>query len=264
MIKSFHWFFLFILLFSACVGNKRLVYLQNDDLKDRDEIVKDSVLRAYELSFKDYTIQPQDVLSVQFKSLTEEEYDIFKDISVNLQGGGGGVGFLALQGELVNPEGYISFPLVGSVFVKGKTVFEIQDELQVMAAKYVEDPSVKVRLLNFRFTLLGEVNQEATVTSLNTRITFMEALSLAGGLSELADRANVKVIRQSGNKAEVFYVNLLEEDFLESDKFYVYQNDIIIVPPLPQRPIRRYYGQNLGLLVSSVSAVLLLYSIFNQ
>ncbi len=256
-------FFLAIVI-TSCVGNKRIVYLQNDDLKNNDEIIKDSVLRAYELSFEDYTIQPQDILMVEFNSLTDEEYDIFEDFSNNFGGGGGGAGLLSLRGELVNPAGYINFPLLGNIYVKGKTIFEIQDELQNKAALYVEDPAVKVRLLNFRFTLLGEVNGENTITTQNTRITFMEALSLGGGLSELADRKNVKVIRQRGDKAEIFYVNLLNEEFIASDKFYVYQNDIIVVPPLPQRPVRRYYGQNLGLLVTTVSAILLFYNIFIQ
>ena len=142
------------------------------------------------------------------------------------------------------------------------TIFEVQDTLQSIAEQYVEDPVVKVRLLNYRFTVLGEVNGESVITTQNTRVTFMEAIGMAGGLSELANRSNVKVIRQKGDEAEVFYVNLLEEEFLESEKFYVYQNDIIIVPPLQQRPIRRYYSQNLSLLLSSVSAVLFIGSFF--
>lgn len=248
---------------ASCVGNKRLVYLQKDDL--REEVPKDTVLRDYDLYYEDYRIQPQDILSVQFKTLTEEDYDIFSDFGMGgMVGGGGGGGLLALRGELVDPQGMISFPVVGKIKVQGMTVFEVQDTLQAIAVEYVEDPIVKVRLLNYRFTILGEVNQETVVTTQNTRTTFMEAIGMAGGLGELADRSNVKVIRQKGDKAEVFYVNLLEEEFLESEKFYVYQNDILIVPPLAQRPIRRYYGQNLGLLLSSVSAILLVINILNR
>jgi polysaccharide export outer membrane protein len=106
------------------------------------------------------------------------------------------------------------------------------------------------------------VNGESVVTTQNTRVTFMEAIGMAGGLTELADRATVKVVRQKGDKAEIFYIDLLDEDFIASEEFYVYQNDIIIVPPLRQRPIRRYYSQNLSLLLSSVSAVLFIGSFF--
>jgi polysaccharide export outer membrane protein len=256
-------FTLCMLLLGSCVGNKRIVYLQDDDLKK--DVPKEEVVREYDLQFENYRIQPQDILSVQFKSLTEEEFDVFKDFGMGggMAGGGGGGGMLALLGELVDPQGMISFPLVGKIEVQGKTVFEIQDTLQSIAAQYIEDPVVKVRLLNYRFTVLGEVNGESVVTTQNTRTTFMEAIGMAGGLAELADRSKVKVIRQKGNQAEVFYIDLLDEDFINSEKFFVYQNDIIIVPPLKQRPIRKYYGQNLGLLLSSVSAVVFIISLSN-
>lgn len=255
---------LFILIGAAtlfsCVGNKKLVYLQKDDLKKEVEL--DSIQRIYNLNYEEYQVQPEDVLLVRISSLTDEEFDVFA--STENQIGGGGGNNMALRGDLVDEMGEISLPVVGKVSVQGLTIFEIQDKITAIASDFVEQPIVRVRILNFRFTVLGEVNGEGTVVSQNTRTTFMEAIGLAGGLSELADRSKVKVIRQQGETASVFYVDLLEEDFLESDKFFVYQNDIIIVPPLPQRPIRRYYGQNLGLLVSTISAVLLLVNILNN
>ncbi len=261
LIRNITLFILVAILFASCVGNKRLVYLQKNDL--HQDQPKDTVLREYDLYYHDYKIQPQDILSVQFTSITEEDFDIFEDFGMgggNIGGGGGGL--IGLRGELVDPQGMIGFPIVGKIKVQGMTIFEVQDTLQSIAAQYVEEPVVKVRLLNYRFTVLGEVKGESVITTQNTRVTFMEAIGMAGGLTELASRDNVKVIRQKGDKAEVFYVNLLEEEFLESEKFYVYQNDIIIVPPLQQRPIRRYYSQNLSLLLSSVSAVLFIGSFF--
>lgn len=261
LIRNLILFITVAIFFASCVGNKRLVYLQNDDLHENQP--KDTVLREYDLTYHDYKIQPQDILSVQFTSITEEDFDIFSDFGMggeNLGGGGGGL--IGLRGELVDPQGQIGFPIVGKIKVQGMTIFEVQDTLQSIASQYVEDPVVKVRLLNYRFTVLGEVNGESVVTTQNTRVTFMEAIGMAGGLTELANRKNVKVIRQKGDVAEVFYVDLLDEEFIESEEFYVYQNDIIIVPPLQQRPIRRYYGQNLSLLLSSVSAILFIGSFF--
>jgi polysaccharide export outer membrane protein len=85
----------------------------------------------------------------------------------------------------------------------------------------------------------------------------MEAIGLGGGLTDLADRSNVKVIRQNGSQAEVFYVDLLSEELLNTDHYYVQQNDIIVVPALKQRPFRAYWGENIALLVSTLSLVLL-------
>jgi polysaccharide export outer membrane protein len=85
-----------------------------------------------------------------------------------------------------------------------------------------------------------------------------EAIGLAGGFGELADRRNIKVIRQNENNADVYYIDLLREEFLESPHYYVQQNDVIVVPPLKQRTFRRYFVGNLGIITTTVSFVLLI------
>jgi polysaccharide export outer membrane protein len=117
-------------------------------------------------------------------------------------------------------------------------------------------------MLNFRFTVLGEVIVEKTVVTANTRLTLMEAIGLTGGLSEFADRSTVKVIRQNDGKAEVYYINLLDEKFVESPFYYVQQNDVVIVPPLKQRTFRRYWVANIGIITATISFAALMISIF--
>jgi polysaccharide export outer membrane protein len=232
-----------ILALSSCVTNKKYVYLQKDDV-NKTRLPKDTVVREHLLAEFDYKIQPNDLISVQFESLTPDEYNIN-------QGGA------LLIGELVDENGEITYPVIGKVKVAGKTVFEAQEMLQQLADQYLEAPIVKVRLLNFRITILGEVTQEGTITLTNNRVNIMEAIGQAGGLTDLADKSNVKLIRQKGDRTEIVYINLLEEDFLSSPYYFVNQNDILIVPALRQRPYRRYFGQNLSLIISSLSLLLL-------
>ena len=246
-----------IIIIAGCVPNKKVVYLQDGDELKRKDIPKDTVLRDYDLKIKEYRIQPLDILSIRFESITDEDYDFFSKSEAQMQGGGGNNNML-MQGVMVDASGDVEYIVVGKINVAGLTVFEAQDKIQKIADNYLRDVVVRVRLLNFRFTMLGEVNGEGVVSSPNPRVTMMEAIGLSGGFTELADRSNVKVIRQVGDKAEIFYINLLEEGYLASNHYYIQQNDVIIVPPLRQRPFRRYFIQNLGILTTTVSAALLI------
>jgi len=151
--------------------------------------------------------------------------------------------------------------VLGKIKVGGMTLFQAQDSIQAIASKYIPDVIVRLRMLNFRFTVLGEVNGEKTVISSNTRLTMAEAIGQSGGLGEIADRSHIKVIRQNGDRAEIFYVNLLKEEYLESPFYYIQQNDVIIVPPLKQRTFRRYFTGNLGIITSTLSFALLIYTL---
>lgn len=252
------WFLLIIvaILFSACVPNRKYVYMQKDDVNKKN-LPEDSVVRSYSLPDFDYRVQPNDALFIRFASITAEEFDFLSTIDDRTGGGGTGSNAFVVNSELVNEHGEIRFPEIGNVKVAGMTVFQIQDTLQALADQYLESPVVRVRLVNFRFTVLGEVMVEGTHTTLNNRVTLPEALGLAGGVGELADRSNIKIIRQKDGVAQIAYVDLLDENLINSPYYYINQGDIFIVPALKQRPFRKYFGPNLALFVSSISVLLL-------
>lgn len=246
-----------LLLFASCVSNKKVVLLQKNDVNAKN-LPLDTVVRTYAIDTFEYRIQPNDILYVQFQSLTNKEFDFFSSSNTGqvqqLQNPG-------LMGELVNEHGEIGFPVVGKVKVAGLTLFQVQDTLRQIATMYIESPVVKVRLINYRVTFLGEVTREGVVTLTNNRVSMIEAIGAAGGLGELADRSNIKLIRQKGSQTEIQYIDLLDENFFKSPYYYVYQNDVIIVPPLRQRPFRKYFTTNLSVALSSISAILLIISL---
>jgi polysaccharide export outer membrane protein len=245
-----------IAILSSCVPNRKYVYLQKNDV-NKKELPIDTVVRKYDYKNFEYKIQPEDILSIRFESLTPKEYDFFVPETTI---GGQQLSQQAnplLIGELVDMEGNVPFPVIGKVKVSGLTVYEAQDTLQKIANQYMENPLVKVRLINFRVTLLGEVLKEGTVTLTNNRVNMMEAIGLAGGLTDLADKKNVKLIRIRNGKTEVQYLNLLDESFMQSPNFFVHQNDVLIVPALRQRPYRKYFGQNISLVISALTLIVL-------
>lgn len=262
MTRIWLFFLLIVMVFSSCVPNRKIVYLQNDDLSRRKDIPRDSVLRTHTMQIQEIRIQPLDMLSIQFESLTTEEFDFFSKSGPNVRVGTAAAGVAA--GILVDINGEIEYPVVGKIKIAGLTVFEAEQMLKEIATKYLRDVVVRVRMLNFRFTLLGEVNGEKTFTAANQRLTLMEAIALGGGLTELADRSLVKVIRQVGNESQIFYVNLLEEQLIDSPFYYVQQNDVIIVPPLRQRTFKKYFFSNLGLITTGITTIFFFISISDR
>lgn len=250
--------FLGVLFLSSCVSNRKVTLLQKEDV-NAIGLPTDKVVRSYAIDTFVYKIQSNDIVSVRFESLTQKEFDFFNTQAVQQPIAGGALAASPLLlGELVDEHGEIPIPLVGKFKIAGLTVFQAQQALHDLAVGYgIKSPIVRVRLINYRITLLGEVNREGTTLLTTNRVSIMEAIGLAGGLGELADRSKIKLIRQNGNQTEVVYLNLLEEDFFKSPYYYTYQNDILIVPALRQRSYRKYFGQNLALFISTVSVVLL-------
>ncbi|MBX2916347.1 MAG: polysaccharide biosynthesis/export family protein [Cyclobacteriaceae bacterium] len=249
----------FAFLFSSCVTNRKIQYFQNGQT-EMDMNPLDSVLRKYKTEAFQYLIQPQDAIFVKFESKSNQDFDF---LSSGQQSAINVAQAANLISELVDDNGFINLPVLGKIHVAGLSIFEIEEKLQNLANQYLEAVHVRVRLVNFRFTILGEVNREGVSISNNNRITLPEAIGLAGGLGEFADRSNIKLIRQKGRDVEVSYVNLLDEQIISSPYYYIHQNDILVVPPLKQRPFRRYFGQNLGLFVSTISLILLTINLRN-
>lgn len=252
---------LFIVLFLvSCVPNRKYLYMQKGDLQKKN-LITNQVVRSHPVDTFNYRIQSNDILSIRFESLTQKSFDFLNNPSSQTPAALSGQGNPLLIGELVNERGTINLQTLGEIKVAGLSVFEAQDLLKKEAERYIDSPLVRVRLLNYRVTILGEVNREGTIVLNNNRVSIMEAIGLAGGLNDFADRSIIKLIRQENNKSEVVYLNLLDENLIESPYYYIHQNDLIIVPPLANRPFRKYSSQNLGLFLSIVSIGLIIISL---
>jgi len=300
MIRGIFWLVAVVLMLVSCVPNKRIVYLQNDPEPKRGQLKNtDTLSRSYSTRLSEYKLKPKDIVSINVASITPGEFDFIKKYEEQLGiirklgqynqanqvggmgninqgiGGGGqsgeGISALSLDrmptGFELDAAGNLELPFIGMVRLSGLTVAQTEALLKEKLHGYFETPVVRVQLLSFHFTILGEVNKEGRYTSFNPNTSVIDAITLAGNLNDFADRSKLKVVRYDGEKATVFYVNMLEEDLLAQPGYFLQPDDLIIVPPLKARFLRKYglqsYSAALTLITSTITLLVLIASLKN-
>ena len=162
----------------------------------------------------------------------------------------------AMYNYLVDKEGNIRFPVIGTVHVAGLTKTEISAKLESLISKYVDNPLVNVQLLNFKITLMGDFNRPGTYSIKNDRVSILDAIGMAGDLQMTAKRTNIMVIRENNGKKEVHRMDITSPDIFESPCFYLRQNDVVYVEPIERKlKTRNSSSQNLSLASSIISTL---------
>jgi polysaccharide export outer membrane protein len=158
---------------------------------------------------------------------------------------------------LVTSEGNIEFPVIGTIHLAGLTRTQAIDLLKEKLALYIVNPTISLRILNFRITVLGEVRTPGTFTIPNERITLLEALGVAGDLLITGERQNILVIRDEDGKRKEYRLDLTQESLFSSPVYYLQQNDVVYVEPnRAKRNSSVINASNTGIVISSLSLVL--------
>jgi len=249
---------LLLFMLSSCVPNRKMAYLQfENELNDRNSILTDSILRTYSYRPYLYTFQPDDQIDIKISTTTPEEYNPYALADRYMSTGGTNMqsSQSSLMGYRVDPQGFINLPVIGLYKVSGLNVFDLEDSLTLIVAKELEDPVVKVNLLNFRYTLLGEVGAEGMKTTSDYSLTILQAIAQAGGPTDFGDLSRIKVVRKNGNESQIFYVNLLTEDHLSANYLFVHPNDLIIISPMQSRNYIKSIPQTIGIIASGLSFI---------
>lgn len=218
-MKKFFILFSLVILATSCATKKEIIYFQDaETLNDK----------LNEQNFEPI-IESNDILYVAISSMDEAVLVPFKrntGLEGNITNSNAG-----LQGYLVNVDGAINFPVIGDVDVAGKTRGQVEAQLKAELSEYVTDVVVDVRIMNFKITVIGEVNVPGVYTIADERVTLPQALGLAGDLSEDGKRENIMVIREIDGKQQVVRVDLTKTDFFSSPYYFLKQNDVIYVEP---------------------------------
>lgn len=202
-----------LLAFSSCRSYRDIPYFQ--DLS-RSNITQEEIN-----NYSPLIIQPNDVIGINVVSLNAEASATFNYNPQNNPN----------TGYVVNQKGEIKLPMVGVMKVAGLSTDEVRTQLQRSLLTYLREPTVNVRILNFKISVLGDVAKPDVYTiATGERVTLPEALSLAGDLNITALR-NIVLIREVNGKREYVPVDLKSKNLFNSPYFYLKNNDMIYVDP---------------------------------
>lgn len=224
-MKKLLLFIFTLLILGSCVPLKKVRYIQDAAYGQSGDTA------IYRSQAPDYKIQQGDHLYIDVKNIDVKSMNPFESNS-NVGGQISSEASVYLNSYQVSDSGSIDFPLVGKVFVQGKTIFEIQNELQDIVNEFFQLTTVSVKLINFRVSLLGEVARPGTFLVYQDNLNVFQALSLGGDLTSYANRKEVKVIRTTIEGTKVHSVNLLSTELLDSPAYYLQPGDIVYVEPM--------------------------------
>lgn len=215
-MKKLLWLMVFPLMIVGCTSYKKVPYLQNP------EVVNSSLDT---LPLYDAKIMPKDLLTITVNTTDPQAAAPFNLTIQDSQTG--------IEPYLVNNEGTIDFPVIGQLKVSGLTKDEAEALIRQQLRPYLKEvPIVTVRMANYKFSVLGEVNGPGTFTVSNEKVNILEALAMAGDMTIYGLRDNVKLIREDEHgKNEIIHLNLNDAELIMSPYYYLKQNDILYVTP---------------------------------
>lgn len=235
-------------LMSSCISNKQLIVFKTVTAETAEEINK--------------TMKPQpeprvkinDALIITVSALDPEAVVPYNLPTVSYESPSSSTvpTTSSFQYYTVDEQGYIDFPILGKLYVVGLRQSEVISLIEGKLQGQVVDPIVTMRFLNARVTVLGEVNSPGTYTLNNGRMTLLEALGVAGDLTQYANRSNVLITRENNGKVEFARLDLRSEEVFTSPYFYLQQNDVVYVEP---NQARSTSNQSIGLWLSMVGTV---------
>lgn len=243
-VKRSFWLLSFIafavLSFQSCGGVKYEELLMFEDVRnEQGSIDSIPVLR----------IQTDDILGIQVASKEPDLMAVFQQPDRNSASAGEGAFNIQEGGYRVDEEGNVYLPYIGQIKAAGISIMQLRQKLNSELQRFYPDATVQVRFLNFRVTLMGEVNRPNAYTIPNERLNVLEAIGMAGDFTSYANRSFVLVVRERDDSREFQRLNLQDKALFESPYFYLQPNDLVYVEPLRARQyatqgdfLQRYSG----------------------
>jgi polysaccharide export outer membrane protein len=237
-------FFLLFILLQSCASRKNVAYLQdvNNNSNSQTEANYEPVLKN------------DDLLSIIVSANDPEITYMFNipqiqgSYKVNENQDG-------IKTYLIDTKGEIEFPVIGRIKLAGLTRTQAIDKLTEKIKPYITNPTINLRILNYKISVLGEVNKAGNYTINSERITLLEAIANAGDLTIYGRRDNILIIREKDDKKTYNRIDITKSDFINSDFYYLTQNDVVIVEPNKTRVNSSSFGPNVTATISALSVL---------
>ncbi len=221
--------FCLLLSLASCMPYRDIVLFRKAD-KPMPEIMPLTVPKNIDLP-----IQPNDALSITVSSLEPQLAAPFNLVDMRI------AGQIPVESPLssflVDSNGDMSYPVLGKIQVAKKTIAQLRELLIDKLKPYIKDPSVNIRRVNFKVTVLGEVVKAGAFTITSERVTILEAIGLAGDFTPYSDRQRVLVVREENGKVTSMKIDLQTTDFFNSPYYFLHPNDVVYVDPKKSKKV---------------------------
>ena len=250
MRKPLNWLLLagLVAMACSCASSKKWTYLRDFEYGEVYEAMKAPELK----------LQPGDEVMIQVRSTNPELAAPFN----------AGAGMSTVENAatsstvkyLIDPKGFIDFPVIGTIKIEGKTLKEVKEMIasSIIEMGYIKEPIVDVSMGNFAITVLNETGGSILQAG-NGPINLLQVVAQSGTGGQLVKIKDVMVIRTEDGVRKAYSVNLQKKDLFDSPAYYLQQNDIVYFKPKGQResqPFRTFISAlspifTLGSLVST-------------
>jgi polysaccharide export outer membrane protein len=246
--------FIIIGLLQSCVSKKQMLYLQ-----DLDSV------NGQEITYNNHTLQVDDILKIAVGALMPEAALPYNNVTAGNMVANN-IDVMKLDGYLVSQNSTINFPVLGELSVKEKTTQDLENDIKKLLVDggYLINPSVTVRLLNAKVTILGEVQQPGTFPFTENNISLLQALGLAGDLTINGSREDVVVLRRLDGVQTTTRINLTSAKFLNGPYQMVKPNDVIVVNPNSAKLKTAGYVGNISAILGITSVILTTILLFTR
>lgn len=246
----------------SCKSNKEITFLQN--------LPEGEVQQAIKFSTNDYTLRIGDNLFIQVTSMNPEVNQLFNpSMAGGGNGGSAGQQFNSLAGQYINGYqldggGNVELPIIGSVYLQGATLSEAKQILDKRVAEYFKEAMVSVKLLSFKYTVLGEVARPGVYYNYNNTCTILEAISSASGTTDFSQLKNAMVVREHQTGTYSIDIDLTDKALMSSAAYFIQPNDVIYISPDRSYKNARLNAPLYSLMLSTISTALVIVTLIRD